>query len=223
MTTKNELHIEYIPLGVLKKYPKNPKQHDLDTISESINRFGFNDPIALDEATGYLVEGHGRIESLETAKNSGAKPPKNVKLDKDGQWLVPVVRGISFNNPADMEAYLLAANRLTEIGGWDEKALGQILLDLKAADKLTGVGWKPREIDAFVESLNPSPDDDNLPKGRSTKAAAAVENHMRQIVLYYDVVTYEQVLDNFQSIMEAEGLDSFMEAVLHLLDLYAKQ
>ena len=56
------LRIEYVALADLKRHPRNPKDHDLGAISRSVNRFGFTAPVIIDERTGYLAAGHGRIE-----------------------------------------------------------------------------------------------------------------------------------------------------------------
>lgn len=53
--------IEALPLGQLKGNPKNPKTHALEIITASIERFGFADAVVVDERTGQLVSGHGRV------------------------------------------------------------------------------------------------------------------------------------------------------------------
>ena len=55
--------IEYVPLDQLKKAPRNPKAHS-DDIKTSIGRFGYVEPIVVDERTGCIVAGHGRREAL---------------------------------------------------------------------------------------------------------------------------------------------------------------
>jgi len=58
------LRIEYMPLSQLKKYPGNPKQHDLETLDGSFNRFGYTAPIMIDEKSSIMVSGHGRVKQL---------------------------------------------------------------------------------------------------------------------------------------------------------------
>ncbi|MEU8356488.1 hypothetical protein AB0C27_10810 [Nonomuraea sp. NPDC048882] len=41
-------------------------------------------------------------------------PPEGVKIGDDGVWLVPILRGWTSRSDAEAEAYLVAANRLTE-------------------------------------------------------------------------------------------------------------
>ena len=88
----DDLRLEYMPLHDLTRWPGNPKQHAEDVIAASIERFGFRDPIAIDEASQRIVSGHGRLSVLEQAFQEGREPPRYIKLGEDGMWLVPVTR-----------------------------------------------------------------------------------------------------------------------------------
>lgn len=157
------LRIEYTPLDDLKRHPRNPKDHDIGAISRSVNRFGFTAPVMVDERTGYLAAGHGRIDTLASLKAQGHEPPANVQTDKDGAWLVPVVRGVAFNSDAEIEAYLVADNRLTILGGWNEPELAALLQDLAAQDTalLEATGYDGDDLQALLDELTPpTPADD---------------------------------------------------------------
>ena len=120
------IRIEYLPLSALLKAPRNPKDHDIRLLHDSFSRFGFVEPIAINETTGRLVAGHGRLEALQEAKAEGDLPPKRIEV-RDGDWFVPVLRGIAFDNDEEAEAYLVVSNQATTAGGWDEKALAELL------------------------------------------------------------------------------------------------
>src|SRR5687767_4858173 len=94
-TNNGHLRVQYFPLSSLKPAKRNPKKHEIDTVLASMGRFGYVAPMILDERTGRLVAGHGRLESLKKAKAEGKKPPTRIRV-KNGDWLVPVVRGVSF-------------------------------------------------------------------------------------------------------------------------------
>jgi hypothetical protein len=145
------LRLEYMPLSVLKKWPRNPKQHDLEGINKSIDRFGFNDPIEIDEKSGLMVAGHGRIESLLEKQKNGEDPPERIRV-KGKEWLVPVIRGIEFKNKKEAEAYLLANNQLTIKLGWDETLLAPMLQEL-SQEQLDVTGFTPAEIRDFLALL----------------------------------------------------------------------
>jgi hypothetical protein len=103
------MRIDYVPLEEVKAWPRNPKLHDLSTLGDSVRRFGFIQPLLIDERSGQLVAGHGRLETLLKMQSEGSDPPDRVKK-KGKSWLLPVIRGISFENDREAEAYLLADN-----------------------------------------------------------------------------------------------------------------
>ncbi|GAA5513621.1 hypothetical protein Dcar01_02365 [Deinococcus carri] len=124
------LRIEYLPLDQLARWPGNPKEHAESAIAASISRFGFRDPLAIDEASGRLIAGHGRLSVLERAHAAGHPAPQFVQVREDGMWLVPVTRGASFGSEDEAAAYLVAHNRTGELGGWNDELLGSLLANL---------------------------------------------------------------------------------------------
>lgn len=109
--------VKYLPLASIKFAAKNPKKHDLDEIQASFVNLGFGEPPLLDERTGRLVAGHGRIEALRALKKAGKRPPQGIS-NNDKDWLVPVVAGWRSKNDQQAQAYLVASNTLVERGGW---------------------------------------------------------------------------------------------------------
>jgi hypothetical protein len=110
------IRIEYLPLSALLKAPRNPKDHDIPLLHDSFSRFGYVEPVAINERTGRLVAGHGRLQALQQAKAKGELPPNRVEA-RDDDWYVPVLRGISFDTDAEAEAYLVVSNQATAAGG----------------------------------------------------------------------------------------------------------
>ena len=141
--------IEFMDLEAIPRAPRNPKGHDLERIEGSFDRFGFVAPPMLDESTGRLVAGHGRLDALVARKRAGGQPPGRVRVASGGAWLVPVIRGLAFASPEDAELYLLADNKLSELGGWDEAELGKVLSEL-AVDDVLLAGWTEEELARFA-------------------------------------------------------------------------
>lgn len=146
------LRIEYLPIKKLLRAPRNPKQHDLGALHESFGRNGYIAPIIINDATGRIVAGHGRLDALQQLKASGAPAPDRVQVTKT-DWLVPVVRGVNFASDADAEAYVIGDNQLTMLGGWDDAALAQMLSDLAAQDSLLGTGFDSDDLDNMLRDL----------------------------------------------------------------------
>lgn len=147
---------EYLPLSGIKAAKRNPKLHG-PSIASSIERFGYADGVIMDERTGRLVAGHGRTENLTRMRDAGQAPPDGVQVDAEtGEWLVPVQRGWSSRSDAEAEAFLLAHNKTTEEGGWDEEQLSASLKELASLEvKLDGLGFEDDELKALID-LEPS-------------------------------------------------------------------
>lgn len=108
--------LKQVKVADLKPYEKNAKTHSkkqIEQIQKSIEEFGFISPILIDENYN-VIAGHGRIQAAE-----------GLGIDK-----VPAlfVEGLT---EEQRRAYIIADNRLTELGGWDKDLLGDELEDLK--------------------------------------------------------------------------------------------
>ncbi|MGO9594378.1 MAG: ParB/Srx family N-terminal domain-containing protein [Steroidobacteraceae bacterium] len=146
-----KLHIEYIRPERLCSSPNNARTHSkkqLKQIARSIERFGFVNPVLIDEDLR-IIAGHGRVAA---AKMRGLRE-------------VPTVR-LSNLSPAQRRAYVIADNRLAELAGWDRELLAaelQGLLDLRF-DEVELTGFSLGEIDVLldgtVEETAAAPDDE---------------------------------------------------------------
>jgi hypothetical protein len=142
---------------LLKRFhPRNPKGHDIEAIITSISTFGYVAPGALDERTGWFIEGHGRTEALSVMRKQQMDCPQRIE-QRNGDWYAPVVRGIAFATDHEVDAYLVADNRLTELGGWDNQALASLLQDIAANDEhlLQPTGYDGDDLDEILRELNP--------------------------------------------------------------------
>ncbi|MEW1843749.1 hypothetical protein AB0392_37890 [Nonomuraea angiospora] len=147
-------HIEYMPLPEIARAVRNPKAHDLPTIRKSIQKWGCTLAGEVDDRTGRLVAGHGRLAVLEEMADDGVSPPEGVKVSDDGVWLVPILRGWSSRSDADAEGYLVANNAIPERGGWDRGLLADMLTDIGAADEelLAATGYDMADVDELMPS-----------------------------------------------------------------------
>lgn len=157
MDTKS-LAVEYVPASDIRPARRNAKAHDQGAIRSSIERFGFFDPVLVDERTGLCVAGHGRAETLVAMHAEGAAPPGGIHVDDAGQWLVPVLRGWASRSDAEAEAAIIADNRASERGGWDQRSLTAMLEDLANdyPDLLDVAGYDFADVDRLLEEF-PAP------------------------------------------------------------------
>jgi hypothetical protein len=136
--------IEHIETGSLIPYARNAKKHDAAQVAKiagSIREFGFNNPVLIDSENG-IVAGHGRVLAAQ----------------KLGMASVPCLR-LSHLTDSQRKAYILADNRLAEIGGgWDEEMLKLELADLSNLDvDLEAIGFTDSDAGVFDISESEMP------------------------------------------------------------------
>jgi hypothetical protein len=162
--------IEHLTIAELRAmaHGGNPKLHGVPAIAASIARFGFTVPVLVDGQTGVLTAGHGRLAAVARLFAEGAPyqptgekwpwPPSGIRVREDGQWLVPVLRH-TFTSDVERDAYLIADNRLTEAGGWDDKALRSLMVRLAGSDSmdLESIGYTAKEFNALMAGFRISP------------------------------------------------------------------
>ena len=153
-----DLEVETASISLLKPYPHNPRTHtkkQLRQIADSINTFGWTNPILID-AEGGVIAGHGR---LEAAKLLGIKHVPTIKLENMSE--------------AQKRAYVIADNKLAENAGWDAETLAielQALTEIELGFDIEIIGFHMGEIDLLIDGLNDDEDEmDQLPQVDRTR------------------------------------------------------
>lgn len=157
------LEIRLRRLDEIKPLPGNAKLHDLDDIKSSIVTFGFIDPIGVNPETDHDVDGNGRLEALRTlyVERQGGNAPKNivVKNEKpEGQkkavpvWYVPTI-DLPFDRETEQRV-ALRLNRSNTKGGYDEKAVLEILEQAAAFNCLEQTGFDFADYDQLSRRVN---------------------------------------------------------------------
>lgn len=159
MRDENEHWIDYMRLDQIVGAEQNAKEHDDAGIQGSMSGYGTVESPTLDDRTGRLVAGHGRIDAFRALRAAGREMPRGLKVDADGMWLVPVERGWASRNDDEARAYVLASNHLTTKGGWDEHALLTELEYLDSIDMLERSGFDQDEYADLVRGAIEANDD----------------------------------------------------------------
>lgn len=132
------MQIEYIQTSDLKHYKDNAKKHpkeQIEQIKQSIQDFGFNDPIAIDEEN-VIIEGNGRLVS---ALQLGMKE-------------VPCIRLIGLTTE-QKRAYVLVHNKLTMNSDFDLDILAGELSKIAEFD-MSEYGFDLEEIaDGLLDDI----------------------------------------------------------------------
>ncbi len=138
---------EYVRIDKLHPHHKNPRHNDhaVDSIANSIKRFGFTSPIIANK-DGTILAGHTRWKSA-----------KKLNLET-----VPVV--YVDLSPVDAELLMIADNKLGEKADWDTDQLSSLLMDLKEqGEDLDVLGFEQHELDELLEDLDADPFGDGEP------------------------------------------------------------
>lgn len=154
--------IEHLATSSLVPYARNAKKHDASQVAKlagSIREFGFNNPVLIDADNG-IIAGHGRVLAAQS-----------LNLET-----VPCIR-LGHLTDTQRRAYILADNRLAEIGGgWDEEMLKLELADLAALDvDVAEIGFEAEEI-IFDAKNDTSP----VQLGESFEVIAECKNENEQ-------------------------------------------
>ena len=153
--------VEVVAVSQLAPCEANARRHSrkqIQKIAESINRFGFCNPVLVDDAD-QIIAGHGRVEA---AKLLGLK-------------VVPALR-LSHLSAVEKRAYIIADNRLAELAGWDSEILAielQGLIDVNFEVELTGFDIGEVEIMLNNETAG-SKDEISEPISRAIISQAGV-------------------------------------------------
>lgn len=141
-----ELNVEYLGLDAVKPYENNAKLHpdeQIEQIKKSIQEFGMNDPIAIDE-NGTIIEGHGRYEACKQL----------------GLETIPVIR-LSDLSEEQRKAYALVHNKLTMNTGFDFANLVEDLKFITDID-MQDFGFNNFIMDSEFEDFEPEQFDDEV-------------------------------------------------------------
>lgn len=147
------LKTTYVLLSEVDEADINARDHtDGDPhLVDSIDRFGFIQPILRDERTGKLIDGHGRLYRLRDRERNGGEPPDNVQVTPKG-WRVPVITGWSSKDDADAQAAAIAVQ--PKDGRYHERTLYDIL---HQQDDLAGLGFDDTAVAELGTRLQETP------------------------------------------------------------------
>jgi DNA modification methylase len=138
---ESSLAITYRDIQELKPNPQNPRVHSkkqIQQLANSIKHLGFNVPVLINRKL-QIVAGHGRAEA---AKVVGMSRIPTILLDHLSE--------------AQLRAFMIADNQLTDQSTWDEHLLAEqfkILSDLDLDFSPEVTGFEMGEIDVMLEGF----------------------------------------------------------------------
>lgn len=165
MKNKEE-NYQFIKISELTPYENNARTHSneqIEAICNSIREFGFINPVIIDENNMILV-GHGRIEAAKVIGIEEAPYRRVENLTEDQK-----------------RAYILADNKLSDLGGWDEELLAQELENIDLDMSLFGFD----DIDIGEIDIKENIEEDEIPEIDEEKEPKAKRGEIYKLGNHY--------------------------------------
>jgi hypothetical protein len=188
-----------VPIGDLVPHPENQRLSDVEAIAASLERFGQVRPIVVQASSGYVVAGN---HLLATARELGAERVAAVRVDLDDE---------------DALAYLLADNRIADLGGYDQRGLAGLLERMMRAGQLQGTGYSPDDVDDLraaidaVDEVEGGQDGDWFePPEDTAKRRIPPEEFepMREVQFFLSPAGHAEFADDVRSLKRAWGVET---------------
>lgn len=135
---------EVIPVDKLHRHPQNPRRGDVPAIREAIRGVhGFYGAVIVQRSSMRILAGNHRFEAMK-AEGASSIPAIVVNVDD-----------------AVAKKILLADNRIPDRGGYDDRALADLLLELPR-DEIADVGYSVDDLDEIIRRVGPVPEPEEI-------------------------------------------------------------
>lgn len=148
------LDARMVYLDELVELAGNAKDHDIGAIWDSIGEFGFLERVVINDVTGHMISGHGRVYGLREMYIGGISPPEGVDVGEGGRWMIPA-DGCRVEEGKERAA-AIALNRTVELGGWDMELLREELEERArlGEEGFRGIGFDMEDLEQLRRELD---------------------------------------------------------------------
>lgn len=155
------MKIEQLSVSDLVPYARNSRTHSEEQVAQiaaSIKEYGWTNPVLID-AKGTIVAGHGRVMAAK----------------KLGMEEVPCIR-LGHLTPAQVQAYVIADNKIALNAGWDDAMLAEELQAIMEGGELSVsvTGFSEEELASILADA----EEDDQPS----------EKGLGSPVIHYDLI-----------------------------------
>lgn len=170
--------VETVSINEIKVHPMNPREGDIGSIIESLNKMGQYRPIVVNKRTRHIVSGNHTYQAA-------------VQLG----WEKIAVHWIDVDEIEEIKI-LIVDNRTSDLATYDPQELNKLL----TTTNLTGTGFSPEEVAEILAGGKSKPG--HIPVGRSTIRVG--EHSMR--VHTEDLNEWANAIYNWKDIAQLLGL-----------------
>lgn len=138
MASNNQMLTEevvMVPLDQLQRHPRNPRRGDLDAIISSIRTNGFFGAVIAQKSTNHILVGNHRFEA---ARRLGYTEVPVIYVDVDHERALHI---------------LLADNRTSDLGDYDNEELLSLLQEIQLGEGLEGTGYSMKDMNALIKDI----------------------------------------------------------------------
>lgn len=205
MTRKHETHsskVEMIPINELVEYEKNPKKHTgeaIDELCKSIEKFGFTQPILIDQKKR-IIAGHKRKKAA-------------LKLNRSK---VPCV----IIELTDKEYYelMLVDNKMSEISKIDKKLHKEVMEILQGLDSaLSDIpGYNDEEIDKIFGIATKETIDGTGDFGDGKEIDGTIDEDARVVSMTFKIPkkNHTKIKDVLEAVKRENELETLSESLI---------
>jgi hypothetical protein len=194
----DELRSRLVPIADLTRHPDNPRRGDVDEIVKSLGRFGQVRPILIDDAQTVIAGNH----TLLAAESLG--------------WTHVAAVVNAFGSPEDAKAYLLADNRLSDLGEFDRAELALLVAELETSGRWDGTGYTADDLD-HMRAMQAARDTVLPPPEPVVPVDPAAPPGMREVVLLFDEAQQQEFGGHVRALRARYGLEGVTDTVLKAL------
>jgi DNA modification methylase len=121
-----------VHIASIEPHPRNPRVGDIGAIAASLRRFGQLKPIVVQASTRYVVAGNHLLRAALSLS-----------------W-TEIAANIVDIDDATATAFMLADNRTSDLGGYDDALLAAILAEQAAMENLAATGYDDDAVAAIL-------------------------------------------------------------------------
>jgi site-specific DNA-methyltransferase (adenine-specific) len=123
-----------VPIDSVELHPRNPRRGDVAAVTESLRRFGQKKTVVVQASTRYVVAGNHLVQAARAL-----------------HW-TEIAANVQDMDDAEATAFMLADNRTSDLGGYDDALLAAIIAEQAAADNLAATGYDDDAVAALLRA-----------------------------------------------------------------------